>query len=71
MLKEMSPSAIDVEFRLAAPEGGGSVDVMQLLLEFFNECLGSGRNYELIQAYIGLFLKVFTIFPLLFNGNCL
>ena len=58
VLKEMSPSSIDVEFRSASPFGGGSLPVMEIFLEFFNAVLRSGRDYELIQAYIGLFLKV-------------
>ncbi len=67
MLKSLNPSSIEVEFRLASPIGGGSVQVMEDLLGFIDHGLASGRDYELMQAYLGLFLKVssnYHFFPL-------
>ena len=60
-LKEMSPSAIDVELRSVAPEVGGNIDMMEMMLDFFKYRLKDGRDYELVQSYIGLFLKVFMM----------
>eukprot|EP00795_Rhopilema_esculentum_P000788 gene788-10517_t len=58
LLKEMSPSAIDVELRSVAPEVGGNVDMMEMMLDFFKYRMKDGRDYELVQSYIGLFLKL-------------
>ena len=58
MLKEMSPSSIDIEFRSVSPDMGGSIELMEMILCFFKERLRCGRDYELIQTYIALFSKV-------------
>ena len=60
MLKELGPSAIDAEVRSLAPEGGGTVQLMANFLSFINEMLRTNRDFELIQAYLALFLKVRT-----------
>ncbi|KAK2156514.1 hypothetical protein LSH36_211g01051 [Paralvinella palmiformis] len=57
-LKEMGPSAIDAELQSLAPEGGGSIELMGDFLIFINEMLKTNKNFELIQAYLGLFLKL-------------
>lgn len=62
VLKEMSPSSIDVEFRSASPDMGGNVKLMEVMLDLFKRQLQSGKDYELIQSYIGLFSKVCCIF---------
>lgn len=54
----MSPASIDVEFRSMSPSMGGSIELMEILLELFKSALQNGKDYELIQSYIGLFLKV-------------
>ncbi|CAC5374475.1 UTP21 [Mytilus coruscus] len=56
--KELGPSAIDLEIRSLSPEGGGSVKAMERFLMFCNHILYSKNNFELINAYLGLFLKV-------------
>ena len=58
MLKEMSPSSIDIEFRSTSPDMGGSNELMAMMLDFFKERLQSGKDYELVQTYIALFSKV-------------
>jgi len=65
-LKEMGPSAIDAELQSLAPEGGGSIELMGDFLIFINEMLKTNKNFELIQAYLGLFLKVSLQLDLLF-----
>ncbi|XP_070537319.1 WD repeat-containing protein 36-like [Ptychodera flava] len=57
-LKDMSPSAIDVELRSLAPIGGGSVDLMLQFMKFLCHLLQSNQDFELTQAYLGLFLKL-------------
>lgn len=54
----MSPSETDVEFRSLGPDAGGSVELLCIVLQCFVELLRIGKDYELIQAYISLFLKV-------------
>uniref|UniRef100_A0A4W3JTU3 WD repeat domain 36 n=1 Tax=Callorhinchus milii TaxID=7868 RepID=A0A4W3JTU3_CALMI len=58
LLKEMGPSGIDIELRGLAPEGGGSLDVMQSFLRVISCMLGTKRDFELAQAYLALFLKL-------------
>ena len=57
-MKSLGPSAIDVEIRSLTPEGGGSVSVMAIFLKFIGSTLRSKKNFEIAQAYLGLFLKV-------------
>ena len=58
LLKEMSPAAIDSEFRDMSPDSGGSVEWLACFMEFLLDQLKTSKNYELIQSYLGLFLKV-------------
>uniref|UniRef100_UPI00398F518B WD repeat-containing protein 36 isoform X2 n=1 Tax=Pristiophorus japonicus TaxID=55135 RepID=UPI00398F518B len=58
LLKRMGPSNIDIELRGLAPEGGGSLDVMQSFLQMISYMLGTKRDFELAQAYLALYLKV-------------
>ncbi|XP_060608574.1 WD repeat-containing protein 36-like isoform X2 [Ruditapes philippinarum] len=57
-MKSLGPSAVDVEIRSLAPEMGGSVVVMCNFLQFVQSVLQTNKNFEIIQAYLGLFLKV-------------
>ncbi|KAM8962305.1 WD repeat-containing protein 36 isoform 1-T1 [Pelodytes ibericus] len=57
-IKEMGPSAVDTELRNLAPEGGGSVEVMQSFLKMIESMLDAKRDFELAQAYLALFLKL-------------
>merc|ERR1711994_254083 len=57
-LLELGPSAIDLELRSLAPEGGGSVGLMESFLKMIRLELKAGRNFEAVQSYLGLFLKL-------------
>ncbi|XP_076347675.1 WD repeat-containing protein 36 [Tachypleus tridentatus] len=57
-LKKMSPSAIDIEMRSLSPENGGSVELMVGFLRALEEEIKSNKDFELMQSYFGLFLKL-------------
>ncbi|KAM4049607.1 WD repeat-containing protein 36 [Anomaloglossus baeobatrachus] len=57
-IKELGPSGIDTEIRNLAPEGGGSVEVMQSFLKMIGSMLETKLDFELAQAYLALFLKI-------------
>lgn len=57
-LRELGPSAIDSEIRCLAPEGGGSIEVMGQFIKCINHALKTKRDFEIVQAYLALFLKV-------------
>lgn len=57
-LKEMGPSAVDTEIRSLSPYLGGTTDLLSQFLAAASVVLESKRNYEVVQAYLGLFLKV-------------
>lgn len=56
-LKSFGPSMIDFELNLLAPEGGGTVQVMLQFLKCVEFMLQSNRDFELAEAYLGVFLK--------------
>ena len=58
MLKGMSPSSVDMELRTLSPDAGGSLQAMETFMKFLLSQLKSSRNFELVEAYLGLFLKV-------------
>jgi len=41
-----------------APEGGGSLELMEKFLKLICCVLKSRKNFEAAQAYLGLFLKL-------------
>lgn len=55
---EKGPSAIDIEIRSLAPEGGGSLVLMAQFLEMVQGELTSRRHFEAANAHLGLFIKV-------------
>ena len=55
---EKGPSAIDLEIRSLSLEGGGSVSLMCQFLDILKVGIESNANFEAVQAYLGLFLKV-------------
>ncbi|XP_033115052.1 WD repeat-containing protein 36-like [Anneissia japonica] len=57
-MKELGPSAIDKQIRSLSPIGGGSFYIMTSFIRFLESTMLGKRDYELGQAYIGLFLKV-------------
>jgi len=56
-LKVMGPSAIDFEISSLAPQSGGSFDRMLQFMRLIESMLMSNKDFELAQAYLGLFLK--------------
>ncbi|XP_064385749.1 WD repeat-containing protein 36-like isoform X4 [Halichondria panicea] len=58
LMKELPPASIDAEFRSLAPESGGSVEWVEHLMTFLLETVRTNRDFELVQSYIGLFLKL-------------
>lgn len=58
LLKGMGPAAIDVEINQLAPEGGGSVTLMLKFMKMIDSTFKSNRDFEIAQAYLGLFLKI-------------
>ncbi|XP_010281022.1 PREDICTED: WD repeat-containing protein 36-like [Phaethon lepturus] len=58
LLKSLGPSNIEIELRGLAPEGGGSIEVMQSFLRMIGMMLKKKYNFELAQAYLALFLKL-------------
>lgn len=57
-LKRMGPSAIDGELRSLCPHLGGSVALLRQFLLCAQAALEKRRDYELVHAYLGLFLKI-------------
>ncbi|KAK2518093.1 Wdr36 [Columba livia] len=58
LLKSFGPSNIEIELRGLAPEGGGSMEVMQSFLRMIGMMLKKKYNFELAQAYLALFIKL-------------
>lgn len=57
-LKELGPSAIDVEIRSLAPDFGGSLELMSSFLSLILAMLKSKRDFELVESVLALFLKL-------------
>ena len=56
-LKELGPSAVDIEIVALSPEGGGSVELMLVFLQLLKGSLEKQTDFEAVHAYLGLFLK--------------
>jgi hypothetical protein len=57
ILKEMPPAGIDFEFRTLSLQN--DFKQLRLLLRMISNLLDTNHNFELLQAYLNLFLKVF------------
>lgn len=57
-LKELGPSSVDFEIRGLSPEAGGSSEALLNFLKAMGSGLKTRRDFELVQSYLGLFLKV-------------
>lgn len=57
-LKSLSPSKIDFEIRCLSPENGGSVHLMKAFLEAMTHAMKTKQNFEVLHAYLALFLMV-------------
>ena len=58
MLIAMGSSAIAVELHCLGPDGGGSRDQLMQMMDFFAEQLETGKNFEMLQSILHVFLKV-------------
>ena len=58
LLLEKGPSAIDIEVRSLGPEGGGTLDLMSNFLTMIQNGFSDNRNFEVLQSYLSLFLKI-------------
>lgn len=54
----MGPSAIDIEIRSMSVEMGGSIELLQIFLQFILYLLSTKKNFEIANAYLALFLKL-------------
>ena len=52
----MGPTSIDLELGLLSPSNGGSLALCEAFLAFGGAILASRRHFELINAYLGVFL---------------
>ena len=57
-LKSMGQSAIDGEIRSLSTQVTGSPNLLTFFLEAIETALKTNRDFELIQSYLGLFLKI-------------
>jgi len=57
-LLEKGPSAIDIEVRSLGPEGGGTISALCQFLEMIKAGIQSNTNFEALQSYLSLFLRV-------------
>ncbi|KAK3868574.1 hypothetical protein Pcinc_026051 [Petrolisthes cinctipes] len=58
MLMDQGPSGVEVEIRGLDPDVGGSEEVMIQFLEMVRWALTMQCNFEAVQGYLGLFLKL-------------
>lgn len=58
LLKTLGPSAISAEFHMLGPEGGGQLKQLMDMIHFFKFQLESRRDYEMVQAYLQVFIKI-------------
>lgn len=57
-LKKVGTSAIEIEIRSLSTEGGGSPALLKQFIALLSHSLLTNRDFELVEAYCGLFLKV-------------
>ena len=60
LLKTTPPASVDAELHGLAPDSGGSPEALRHFMVFLLSQLRTGTNFELVEAYLGLFLKVQT-----------
>ena len=58
MLMNQGPSGVEVEIRGLDPDVGGSEEVMIKFLEMIKFALEKQCNFEAVQGYLGLYLKL-------------
>ncbi|XP_054747094.1 WD repeat-containing protein 36 [Anastrepha obliqua] len=60
-LKKLGPSMIDFEIKSLHPTGGGSSRIMVSFLHTIEHMFNTNTNFELAQAYLSVFLRVYSI----------
>ncbi|XP_036341537.1 WD repeat-containing protein 36-like isoform X1 [Rhagoletis pomonella] len=60
-LKQLGPSMIDFEIKSLHPTSGGSYRIMVAFLSTIEQMFGTRLNFELAQAYLSVFLRVYGI----------
>lgn len=58
LLKDCGPAALSVELTCLSSEGGGANSLLLAFIQMIDSMLSSGRDFDLAQAYLALFLKV-------------
>ncbi|XP_068725814.1 WD repeat-containing protein 36-like [Montipora capricornis] len=58
LLKSMGPSSIDAEIRCLGPAAGGDIQLLERFMLFIEHQIGTRRDFELTEAYLGLLLKL-------------
>ncbi len=58
ILGTMGPSKIDLEILALGPHNGGSLEHLKAFLRFAIVITKSKQVFEVLQAYVALFLKV-------------
>lgn len=57
-LKQLGPSAVDVEIRSLSADTCGTDELLRAFMVTMLNALKTNRDFELINSYLGLFLKV-------------
>ncbi|TNN28159.1 WD repeat-containing protein 36 [Liparis tanakae] len=58
LLKDCGPAALSVELTCLSAEGGGANSLLLAFIQMIDSMLSSGRDFDLAQAYLALFLKL-------------
>ncbi|XP_075934337.1 WD repeat-containing protein 36 [Anarhichas minor] len=58
LLKDCGPAALSVELTCLTSEGGGASRLLLAFIHMIDSMLSSGRDFDLAQAYLALFLKL-------------
>lgn len=58
LLKDCGPAAISVELTCLTSEGGGASSLLLAFIYMIDSMLASGRDFDLANAYLALFLKL-------------
>lgn len=60
-LKSCGPSMTDFEIKSLSPDNGGSTEVMLQFMKCIEFMLKSNKDFELAEAYLGVFLKTHSL----------
>uniref|UniRef100_A0A8C2ZFV5 WD repeat domain 36 n=1 Tax=Cyclopterus lumpus TaxID=8103 RepID=A0A8C2ZFV5_CYCLU len=58
LLKDCGPAALSVELTCLSSEGGGASSLLLAFIHMIESMLSSGRDFDLAQGYLALFLKL-------------